>query len=122
MGIIKSPLLFSDNVILLKYMIITTPSGYEVELKDKLNFGEMRELQKVLFTGLKSEVGKSPEIELSRLLEYSEKAFPILVKKITKNGVEVTGNLLDEVNKWDNEDGQAAFDKITEIALPAKKN
>jgi len=99
-------------------MIIKTPSGYSVELKDKLTFGEMRELQKGLFTGVKAEVGKSPEIETVKLLEYAEKAFPFLVIKIIKDGKEVTGDLMAEVNSWDNGDGEAVFAQITAVSLP----
>lgn len=99
-------------------MIITTPSGYTVEFKDSLSFGEMRELQKGLFNGLSAEVGKTPTIDFTRLLDYSEKAFPLVVTKITKDGVEVQGDLLKEVYSWSSEDGQAVFDKITDIAQP----
>lgn len=99
-------------------MILKTPSGYSVELKDKLTFGEMRELQKGLFAGIKSEIGKAPEIEMVKLLEYGEKAFPYLVVKIIKDGKEVEGDLLAEVNSWSNEDGEAVFNQITTISQP----
>jgi hypothetical protein len=99
-------------------MILKTPSGYEVELKDKLSFGELRQLQKGLFEGIKSEMGKVPEIEFNRLIEYSEKAFPYLVVKITKGGKVVTGDLLEEVNSWDVEDAELVFDHLNLVAQP----
>lgn len=103
-------------------MILKTPSGYVVELKDKLNFGEMREFQKALFTGVKGDTtGKAPEIDLAKMSEYPEKAFPFIVVKITKDEKDVEGDLLKEVYTWDNEDGVALFDKITEITSAGKK-
>lgn len=99
-------------------MILKTPSGYSVELKDKLTFGEMRELQKGLFAGMKTEVGKAPEIDFVKLLEYTERAFPYLVIKIIKDGKEVEGDLLAEVNSWSNEDGESVFNQITAISQP----
>ena len=103
-------------------MNFKTPSGYIVELKDKLTFGEMRLLQKGLFEGMTAEIGKTPQLSMTKLLEFGEKAFPLLVTKITIDGKEVEGDLLKVVNSWDNEDGEALFNQINVISQPQVDN
>lgn len=109
-------------------MIITTPSGYEVTLKDHLTFGDTRKIQKAFFSGIKLEVGqptpgvetkpKIPEINMSAMLEYKEKALPIVVTKVVKDGKELTQNLDIEISGWDYADGQAVFDAMDKIVDP----
>lgn len=105
-------------------MIIKTPSGYEVTLKDSLTFGESRILQRSLISGAKVEIGenkKAPEIDLANAFEYTELALPYLVISIKKDDKLIEGDCTKEIMGWPQEDGQAVFDKLDEILRPVDK-
>jgi hypothetical protein len=104
-------------------MLIKTPSGYEVTLKDSLNYGQSLELQKILFKGMKVETGKGAELNFENMLDYTAKAFPFLVVSIVKDGKAVEGDLYQEVMSWPVEDGRAVDEAIGKITQPtdAKK-
>lgn len=105
-------------------MIITTPSGYKVTLKEKLSFGETRDLQKFLLAGEKVEMvdGKpqQPKVSLDRAMNYSEKAVDFLVTSIDKNGTIISSDFNKEIYNWDEADGQAVFDQVDKLLKPDK--
>ena len=105
-------------------MIITTPSGYKVTLKEKLSFGETRDLQKFLLAGEKVEMvdGKpqQPKVSMDRAMNYSEKAVDFLVTSIDKNGTIITSDFNKEIYGWDEADGQAVFNQVDNILKPTK--
>lgn len=122
---LSPPFYFPKLCYYIKYMIIKTPSGYEVEIKDKLNFGETRKLQKSFFQDTKLEFYtdktgerkvKMPEFDMAKILEYTERSIPLLVSKITKGDVVITENLMAEIDSWSSEDGQAVFEQVTNLA------
>ena len=110
--------------LLFYYMIITTPSGYKVTLKEKLSFGETRDLQKFLLAGEKVEMvdGKplQPKVSMDRAMNYSEKAVDFLVTNIDKGGTIITSDFNKEIYNWDEADGQAVFEQVDKILKPTK--
>jgi len=105
-------------------MQITTPSGYIVTLKDKLSFGENRQLQKVLVGDAKVEMvnGKpvEPSVAISKTIDYSDKAMGFLITKVVKGDIVVTSDFEKEVFSWDDADGQAVLDQVAQIINPTK--
>lgn len=101
-------------------MQITTPSGYLVTLKDKLTFGEVRQLQKSLFSGVKIGLteGKMPELDLNNLFEYNEKALPFVVTEIVVGDQKITTDIEKTISNWDYVDGQAVFDAMEKVLKP----
>lgn len=101
-------------------MVIKTPSGYEVTLKDFLSFGEKRELMKPIMAHTKitpSDGNKAniQEMSIDFIDDVQDKAFSFLVQKIKINGEEMTTNLYDVVMNWPEKDGVAVFDAIDQI-------
>lgn len=105
-------------------MIINTPSGYEVHLREKLNFGQKRELETTLMSGMKIEIKRDglnqiPEMDMGSLLAYAYKAIPYYVTKIVKDGKEITDNIAAEIDSWDEEDGEFVLHEVDKLS--AKK-
>lgn len=102
-------------------MLIKTPSGYSVTLKDFLSFGEKREISKPIMARTKikpAQGGKEADIQemtFDFLDEMQDKAFGFLVQKIEIAGEEKTEGLYEIVMSWPEKDGQAVFDAIDKI-------
>jgi len=110
-------------------MILTTPSGYEVHIKDFLSFGEKRQLEKFIASKVMVKADSKQQVEVSGSLNYEmqDMAFSFLIQKIVKAEEEITTKLYDEVMSWREEDGQAVFDAINEVTsksplVPSKKS
>ena len=105
-------------------MIINTPSGYVVHLKDELSFGEDREIQKKLIATVKMKPGtKAEDIEINGTIAYEleEMACRYLVTKVVINGQESTSNLYELILSWGKEDGAAVFKAVNEITKEKQK-
>lgn len=118
-------------------MIITTPSGYEVHLKDFLSFGEKRQLEKLIASKIKVRTdGSSKKVDVEPVegtinYDMQDMAFRFLVLKIIKktdsDSQEITSNIYDEVMTWQEEDGNAVFAAIDQVTsksplVPKKTN
>lgn len=104
-------------------MIITTPSGYNVTIKDYMSFGASREIQrvtlstvKVMVNGSKKEVKEDNAFELSPTIYYDmqDKAIELLVEKIEKSEQVITSDFVKEISNWSKEDAKPVYDKIDE--------
>src|SRR5262245_38298935 len=105
-------------------MIITTPSGYEVHLKDYLSFGEKRQLEKLIASRVMVKTDGSQKVDIAPVegsinYDMQDMAFGFLVLKVVKDGQELTANLYDEIMSWREADGQAVFNAINEVTSPA---
>lgn len=120
-------------------MVITTPSGYKVTLKDFLPFGFKRQLEKMFYehfklkgedfkkaatTENKDEIGASVEdISGSVLYEMQEKALEFLIDKIEipqeegKSDLVLTdkNKIMEMIYSWKEEDGNAVMVKVNEM-------
>lgn len=101
-------------------MTITTPSGYEVSIKDFLSFGEKRQLEKLIASRIKIKADSNQKIDMAPVdasinYEMQDMAFGFLVQKIIKGEQEITTNLYDEIMSWPEGDGQAVFNAINEV-------
>lgn len=119
-------------------MVITTPSGYQVTLKDFLPFGFKRQLEKMFYEHFKlkgedfkkaagdtnkDEIGASvDDISGSVLYDMQEKALEFLVEKVEikqDGGASLILSKKDEIMQavysWKEEDGQAIMDKVNEL-------
>jgi hypothetical protein len=113
-------------------MILTTPSGYEVHIKDFLSFGEKRQLEKFIASKVMVKADSKRQVEVEPVsgslnYEMQDMAFGFLIQKIIKVEEEITTKLYDEVMTWKEEDGQAVFDAINEVTsksplVPSKKS
>lgn len=100
-------------------MNIITPSGFTVELKDSLTYGDRREIKRIMTDQLKIEVGEAAgKIEpftASVMADIEEELFKRLIVGISDaNGLNIEGDLLQVVYSWNEADGQAVFDAINE--------
>lgn len=99
-------------------MVIKTPSGYSVELKDFLTFGQRRAIEKLLISKSKinPQTQSLSDIEPSLLYEVQDEAFKMLVTKIINDkGTVVEGDLFKFVNELPEEDGQLIYKTINDI-------
>jgi hypothetical protein len=113
-------------------MVITTPSGYEVHIKDFLAFGEKRQLEKFIASRIMVKAGSDKQVDIAPVegsinYEMQDMAFGFLVQKIIKDSNEITTNIYDEVMTWREEDGQVVFEAIDEVTsktplVPKKKS
>lgn len=113
-------------------MIITTPSGFEVHIKDYLSFGEKRQLEKLIASRITVKANANQKVDISPVegsinYEMQDMAFGFLVQKIVKESEELTTNLYDEIMSWREADGKAVFDAINEVTAaplvqPKKKS
>ena len=102
-------------------MIVTTPSGYKVTLKDFLSFGDKRKLlnQFLSETSISMSDQKNPKISDLKgniFTKYQDFAFGLLVTQIEKDGKVLTENLYEEVMGWREEDGDFIYKEVTKIA------
>lgn len=101
-------------------MQITTPSGYQITLIEKLTYGDVLKLQKALTTGAKVELGDDgvtvPSLPSERLYDYMDVALKIIVKEVVVNGEPVTGSLYQTIMSWDPEDGEIVSKAVEDIA------
>ena len=112
-------------------MTITTPSGYEVYLKDSLAFGEKRQLEKLIASHIRVKADANQKVDMAPIegsvnYEMQDMAFGFLIQKIVKEGQEITSGLYDEVMSWKEADGTVVYEAIDKItAKPvadSKKN
>jgi len=95
---------------------VVTPSGYKVYLKPYVNYGQKREIRKVLLKGYDTNNGR---YDSSVLYEAQELAFKLLVDKvIDPEGKEYLGlDTFKFVQGLENEaDGDAIYEKVEEIS------
>ncbi len=108
-------------------MTITTPSGYEVHLKDYLAFGEKRQLEKLIASKIKVSTDVNQKVDIAPVegsinYEMQDMAFAFLVQKIVKDGEELTTKLYDEVMTWKEEDGTVVYEAIDKITAKPVAN
>lgn len=113
-------------------MVITTPSKYEVHIKDYLSFGEKRQIEKLVASKVMVKAGGKEQVNVEPVsgslnYEMQDLAFGFLVQKIIKGEEEITTKLYDEVMSWREEDGSVVFDAINEVTsksplVASKKN
>lgn len=104
-------------------MTITTPSGYIVELKDRLTYGDRRSIKGIMLQSMKMDMaeGSKPRVEpidLSFTARMEEEVFARAIVSITKGEEKLTKNLLEEVYSWNDEDGEAVFNYLAENFNP----
>lgn len=105
-------------------MTITTPSGYKVSFKDKLNYGDKRYLKKLMLSKMKikptvdektkqfKQEGMPMSMEFQA--EIEEATFERAIESIEIEGKVYKENLLEKVYTWDEKDGDAVFEFLNE--------
>jgi hypothetical protein len=106
-------------------MIITTPSGYKVEFKDRLNYGDRRAIKAILLQSMTVELdpknqdkSKISPMNLEFTQKMEEEVFKRAIKSVEIDGKKQTGDLLDLVYTWDDSDGEAVFEYLNKNFNP----
>lgn len=104
-------------------MIIETPSGYKVHLRETLTFGQKRLLQRTLLSAMKLDAGKGSvvtmkDMDSSKALDIEEQAFGVLCDKIEADGKTISSDFWAVVQNWSEADGQVVFDAVDKIVFP----
>lgn len=103
-------------------MVITTPSGYKVTVKDFITFGQRRELERILISASKvnPQTQTMGEISPSALYDVQDKAVEMLVTQIEKGHEQqiIASGFVSEIASWKEEDGAVVYAKINEITTP----
>lgn len=105
-------------------MTITTPSGYKVEIKDRLTYGDKRAIKSIVLQSMRMEQkGKGDRSVTMDDLTFAQKmedeVFKRAIVSITKDDKLVTGDLLKEVMSWDEEDGEMVMEHLNDKFDPA---
>jgi len=98
-------------------MVITTPSGYEVYLKEYFTFGQKRQLMKIIYAKMRikpSGTGKAEvqDFSVDFMQELQDQAFKMIIEKIVIDKKEYIDGLYEMVMSWKEEDGQVVYEKI----------
>ena len=77
-------------------MLITTPSGFKVTVKDNFTYGDYRKIVKSFLKGSEVDLANSTKekVEIKNMtadkfLEYQDYAFDVLIIKIVRDGKEI---------------------------------
>lgn len=104
-------------------MTITTPSGYKVEIKDRLTYGDKRAIKGIVLQNMRMEqkgegdrLVKMDDFTFSQKME--EEVFKRAIVSITKDDKKVAGDLLQEVYSWDEADGEMVIDYLNNTFNP----
>lgn len=113
-------------------MTITTPSGYKVSFKDKLDYGDKRFLKKLMLSKMKIRPSvdektkkfkqESLPMSMEFQVEIEEATFKRAIQSIEIGEKTYTENLLERVFSWDEEDGDAVFNFLNEQYDPMGTN
>jgi len=103
-------------------MVIETPCGYKVVTKDKMAWGELKQLRRLIRSRLIIDPNKQQADKMSGefLNDSEDKVFDLMVIKIIKDGKEITEKLREEVDTWDGPDGKIVYDTLAELASKAQ--
>jgi len=113
-------------------MKITTPSGYEVEIKDVLTFRDKRSIDSVMYDSVKAEDIDRDDVEKSKkeimgkvkpselLGSRQDKSIDFLVISIKIGDTLITENFADTILDWGVADAQVVTDIIDKIVDPKK--
>lgn len=110
-------------------MTITTPSGYQVTISERLTYRQRIELDKIVFANTKikaDEKGKPnmSDMDASFVFEMNKTAVGFLVTEIKVEDKVYTSkdmNLYELILDWDEKDGVAVMDAIDKVTSPSKK-
>lgn len=101
---------------------ITTPSGYQVNFKDRLTYGDRRAIKKIMRSHMKMELDVDQDTEkvdqrfqplsMDFTDEMELEVFKRAIDSIKVGEQTHTKNLLDLVYSWDDRDGEAVFDYL----------
>lgn len=105
---------------------ITTPSGYKVQLKEDITFGQFLELQKVVSGNMHidAETQKVSGIDAQSTAAYMRKRMEYMIVKIVMPNGDIVENIMGCVEEMPRKDGLFIQEKISELsdeANPAKK-
>jgi len=113
-------------------MKITTPSGYEVEIKDILTFRDKRSIDSVMYDSVKAEDVDRDDVEKSKkeimgkikpselLGSRQDKSIDFLVISIKIGETLITENFANTILDWGVADAQVVTDIIDKIVDPKK--
>ena len=113
-------------------MKITTPSGYEVEIKDVLTFRDKRSIDSVMYDSVKAEDIDRDDVEKSKkeimgkvkpselLGSRQDKSIDFLVISIKIGETLITENFANTILDWGVADAQVVTDIIDKIVDPKK--
>ena len=113
-------------------MKITTPSGYEVEIKDVLTFRDKRSIDSVMYDSVKAEDVDRDDVEKSKkeimgkikpselLGSRQDKSIDFLVISIKIGDTLITENFANTILDWGVADAQVVTDIIDKIVDPKK--
>lgn len=104
-------------------MIISTPSGFNVTLKDKISFGALEKMQMLFTEGMKvaptkitTENFQLPEVEVNKMFEYRHLALKALLVSIEKEGQVVNENVYEYfVDEFDPDEAKPVVEAVMEI-------
>lgn len=102
-------------------MLLTTKSGYKVTIKDVMSFGDRRKLLRPILESAKFDATSgsvhTSDISGAYVFEMQDNAVRLLVTEIEfQDGTILTDNLIDIIQGWGEEDGQAVYDLVNKIA------
>lgn len=102
-------------------MIIKTPSGYSVSLKDGLTYGQFLEIQNIVTNSMKYSIseGKMRDVESSVLMKANQKTLEFMVVEVSLPDGTKSNNPIQAVLDMPIKDGQMVQDKVSELTQEA---
>jgi hypothetical protein len=102
-------------------MVIKTPSGYSVTLKDQLSYGEFVEIQEIVTGSMKYSIDekKMRDVESSVLMKANRRTLEFMVKEVGLLDGSKSNNPIQAVFEMPVKDGQVVQDKVSELTQEA---
>lgn len=103
-------------------MVIETPSGYKVTIKDNFTYGDYKKLIKSFLKTSEVDFDKTTTDKVAlknmtadKLIEYQEFAIDILINKIEIGDKVITSDFKKTIDEWSIQDGESVYSEISKI-------
>jgi hypothetical protein len=102
---------------------LTTPSGFIIEYREYLTFGEKRAIDKMYRSHMKMRMENDAASEMTAepMLIAEDMAMNFLITKITMGDQVIIADFRKTMESWKEEDGQAVVTAINEVTARQKK-
>jgi hypothetical protein len=102
-------------------MIIKTPSGYAVTLKDQLTYGQFVEIQSIVTGSMKYSIAESKmrDVDSSVLMKANQKTLEFMVVEVELPDGTKSNNPIQAIMDMPVKDGQMVQDKVSELTQEA---
>lgn len=101
-------------------MTFTTPSGYIVEIKDRITYREMRDINSAMLGEMNIDA-KNPnteaKINMAAVYQLQDKAVEVLIVSIKKNddpSINITSGFVEFVGDMNVQDGEEVYKYVEE--------